>query len=83
MTSAVEQLTAWLETLDLGQYSAVLAENDVDLDILPQLTDTDLKELGFSLGHRRKLLAALHQVLAGGAGIKTAQSEICRSRCQP
>ena len=50
-------LIAWLERLELGQYAQVMADNDVDLDILRQLSDDDLKELGLSLGHRRKLLA--------------------------
>jgi len=52
-------LRTWLEPLGLAGYADVLIENDVDLEVLPQLDDGDLKELGFSLGHRRKLLAAL------------------------
>jgi len=55
----VVEIAAWLERHGLGQYAEVLAANDVDLDVLPHLSDDDLKELGFSLGHRRKLLAAL------------------------
>ncbi len=52
----------WLDSLGLGQYKDVFARNDVTLDVLPQLTEEDLKALGLSLGHRRKVLAAL----AGG-----------------
>ncbi|MFY9692932.1 MAG: adenylate/guanylate cyclase domain-containing protein, partial [Xanthobacteraceae bacterium] len=37
----------------------VLADNDVDLDILPDLTEQDFEKLGISLGHRRKLLKAI------------------------
>lgn len=58
-SDAMNDLAAWLERLGLGRHAAVLAENDVDLDVLPHLTDDDLKELGLSLGHRRKLLTAL------------------------
>jgi hypothetical protein len=29
----------------------------IDLDILPDLSDEDLKELGLSLGHRRAIVA--------------------------
>jgi hypothetical protein len=36
----------WLEALGLGQYAQAFAENDIDLAILPQLSDADLKELG-------------------------------------
>ncbi len=55
----MNDLEAWLEKLGLGQHAQVLAENDVDFDVLSHLTDADLKELGLSLGHRRKLLTAL------------------------
>jgi class 3 adenylate cyclase len=36
-----------------------LGANDVDRDALPSLSDQELKELGLSLGHRKKLLHAL------------------------
>ena len=52
-------LAAWLEGLGLGQYAGVFAENGVDLDALPLLTDGDLEQLGVLLGHRRRLLKAL------------------------
>ena len=39
-------LSRWLDRLGLGQYAAVFAENDVDLDVLPYLTDQELKDLG-------------------------------------
>src|SRR5271170_4768540 len=32
------------------------------LSVLPHLTDQDLKELGVSLGHRRKMLAAVAEL---------------------
>jgi len=50
---------AWLETLGLGRYARVFAENDIDFALLAQLTDAELKELGIgSLGHRKRILAA-------------------------
>jgi len=55
------ELAVFLEALELGRYAGVLADNDVDLDVLPDLSDEDLRELGLSLGHRRKLLTALRQ----------------------
>jgi class 3 adenylate cyclase/tetratricopeptide (TPR) repeat protein len=50
-----------LASLGLSEHAQLFAENDVDLSVLPHLTDQDLKELGLSLGHRRKLLAAIAQ----------------------
>ncbi|MDH3668195.1 MAG: AAA family ATPase [Paracoccaceae bacterium] len=53
------ELAAWLDGIGLGQYAKVLIENDVDLETLPHLSDADLLGLGLSLGHRRKLIAAI------------------------
>jgi class 3 adenylate cyclase len=53
-------LAQWLAELGLGQYAAAFAENNIDFDVLSQLTDADLKELGVgSLGNRKRLLAAI------------------------
>ena len=55
-------LKSFLDALGLGGYAEILAENDVELDILPDLSDADLAALGLSLGHRRKLLAAAQRM---------------------
>ena len=53
-------VTAWLCGLGLGQYAQAFRENDVDADVLADLTADDLIGLGVtSIGHRRKLLAAI------------------------
>ena len=52
-------ISRWLETLGLGQYAEAFARNDIDIEVLPELTEDDLRELGLSLGHRRKLLKAI------------------------
>lgn len=55
-------LAEWLKGLGLGQYADAFAENDIDFSLLEDLTDADLKELGVaSLGHRKRLLAAIAQ----------------------
>jgi len=56
----MHQIADWLEKLGLGQYAQRFAENDIDFDILRDLTDQDLKNIGvMSVGHRRKLLRAI------------------------
>ena len=55
----MSRLDQWLESIGLSQYSAAFADNDIDLEILDEITEADLKELGLSLGHRKKLLKAL------------------------
>jgi class 3 adenylate cyclase/tetratricopeptide (TPR) repeat protein len=49
----------WLASLGMSDYAQCFAENDIDVSVLRHLTDRDLKELGVSLGHRRKMLAAI------------------------
>lgn len=52
-------IAAILQSIGLGQYAEAFAAADVDASVLPLLTEEDLKDLGLSLGHRRKLLAAI------------------------
>ena len=54
----------WLKGLGLGQDEALFSAIDIDADILPELTDVDLKELGVPLGHRKRLLRAISGLAA-------------------
>jgi predicted ATPase/class 3 adenylate cyclase len=59
-----QDIKTWLRALGLGQYCDVFAASDVDLRILPHLTEADLRELGVSLGHRKIILAAVAESFA-------------------
>src|SRR5216684_1737787 len=51
---------SWLQQLGLAQYEPAFRDNEVDGDVLPDLTAEDLIGLGVTLiGHRRKLLSAI------------------------
>jgi SAM domain (Sterile alpha motif) len=53
-------VAAWLRGLGLEQYAPAFRDNDVDGEVLPELTADDLISIGVtSVGHRRKLLAAI------------------------
>ncbi len=53
-------VAAWLRELGLEQYEPAFRDNDVDAEVLPELTADDLIGIGvISVGHRRKLLAAI------------------------
>jgi len=53
-------VAAWLRGLGLAQYAPAFRDNDIDGEVLSQLTADDLIGLGVnSIGHRRKLLAAI------------------------
>jgi class 3 adenylate cyclase/tetratricopeptide (TPR) repeat protein len=50
----------WLRTLGFERYEAAFQENDVDAELLPNLTADDLRDLGIiSVGHRRRILEAI------------------------
>jgi class 3 adenylate cyclase len=50
----------WLRDLGLERYEAAFRANDVNAQLLPNLTADDLKDLGISsVGHRRQLLEAI------------------------
>jgi len=49
----------WLRNLGLSQYEAMFRANEIDTDVLPELTETDLEKLGVPLGHRKRLLKAI------------------------
>src|SRR5208283_471233 len=61
----------WLRGLGLEQYEALFRENDIDAEVLSDLTDGDLEKIGVSLGHRKRLLKAI-AVLAGPAAAPPA-----------
>ena len=49
----------WLRGLGLGRYEATFRDNEIDFEVLPELTESDLEELGVPLGHRKRLLKAI------------------------
>ena len=68
----MQQIADWLEKLGMSEYAQCFAENRIDLSVLRDLTDQDLKDLGVILGDRRKMLRAIGE-LAGAAAPATSQ----------
>jgi class 3 adenylate cyclase/tetratricopeptide (TPR) repeat protein len=59
-------VAAWLRSLGLEHYAEAFRANDINADVLPELTAEDLIGLGVtSIGHRRKLLAAIADLHGG------------------
>jgi class 3 adenylate cyclase/predicted ATPase len=55
-----QELSNWLDGLGLGQHAEAFARNGVDFDLLPELTNEDLKDLGIArLADRKRLLKAI------------------------
>src|SRR6266516_2915616 len=64
MTRTTTDLAEWLGRHGLDQYAQSFAENNIEFSVLPDLTENDLKKLGVSLGHRKKLLRAIEALTA-------------------
>jgi SAM domain (Sterile alpha motif) len=64
----MQEIADWLGKLGMSEYAQRFAENDIDIEVLSALTDTDFDRLGVSIDHRRKLLKVL------AAGIPEAEA---------
>ena len=50
----------FLAGIGLEQYTEVFEENGIEVEILPELEESDLPDLGIKLlGHRKKLMKAI------------------------
>jgi class 3 adenylate cyclase/tetratricopeptide (TPR) repeat protein len=76
----MSDLRDWLRNNTLEQYADAFEANDIDLDILAELSDRDLEQLGLSLGNRRRLLKAIAGGSAELAPSKPSDSEGTRSQ---
>ena len=61
----MSEIAAWLEGLGLGKYVEMLAESEIDFEVLPELTAPDLEKLGMPLGPSKKLLKAIANLTPG------------------
>jgi class 3 adenylate cyclase len=59
MWSAAMDVGEWLKGLGLGQYETAFREHAIDMDVLAELTDGELAQVGVPLGDRKRLLKAI------------------------
>ena len=50
---------AWLRDLGLAQYEALFRDNEIEADVLVDLTESDLEKIGLPLGPRKRVLKAI------------------------
>jgi len=60
--AAMQEISDWLKKLGMSEYARRFAENRIDVSVLRDLTDQDLKDLGVVLGDRRKMLRAIGEL---------------------
>ena len=63
----VTAVRRWLMAIGLGGVADVFEANDIDLDIVADLSEDDLSSLGLSLGQRRRLLRAAQSLATAGS----------------
>jgi hypothetical protein len=73
----------WLAEQGLGHHAEAFAENGIAGDILRDLTDADLKELGLNLGDRKRLLKAIAALDSGPTQDRLRQSRRRRFLAKP
>jgi class 3 adenylate cyclase/tetratricopeptide (TPR) repeat protein len=73
----------WLREIGLGQYASAFAENAIDMDILPDLTEDDLEKLGIALGDRKRLIRAIKALVSSAAPGVANEVVIGRSDSAP
>jgi hypothetical protein len=56
----MSEIRKWLEAIGLVQYGEAVESNDIDMDLLKQVTDQTLKDIGVtSAGHRLRISNAI------------------------
>ena len=55
-------IAAWLRGLSLERYAEAFRDNAIELEVLPELTETDLEKIGVLLGHRKIMLKAITEL---------------------
>ncbi|MDT8343799.1 MAG: adenylate/guanylate cyclase domain-containing protein [Thermohalobaculum sp.] len=55
----MSELRAWLEAIGCGRYADAFEENGITPDLIGDLTDDDLKELGLTIGDRKRFWRAV------------------------
>jgi class 3 adenylate cyclase/tetratricopeptide (TPR) repeat protein len=71
-------IAEWLASIGLSEYAQRFADNGIDLSVIRDLTEQDLKDLGVLLGHRRRILRAIAELPAALAPAETATEPVPR-----
>ena len=66
---------AWLRSLGLERYESVFRDNEIEADVLPDLSEADLEKLGLPVGPRKRILRAIG-TLAGAEQAPRAASGV-------
>jgi len=72
----LQDIQSWLAELGLEKYTTAFVEAEIDTEVLPDLVEEDLKELGLPIGPRRKIWAAIQRLAEPPASpVETARDK--------
>lgn len=78
----MEELLNWLKNNQLEKYQKILIENDItNLELFSELTEEDIKELGFSLGDRKRFAIGIKKLESNSSEL--SQEDIVLINCLP
>jgi class 3 adenylate cyclase len=80
--NAMKGIAEWLASIGLSEYAQRFADNAIDLSVIRDLTEQDLKDLGVLLGHRRKILRAIADLPAAPAPAEIATEAVPREEAE-
>jgi SAM domain (Sterile alpha motif) len=76
----VIDVATWLRGLGLERHEAAFREHLIDLDVVRELTESDLEKLGLALGDRKRLLTAIGSLPTAEAAAATSVAAPPRAR---
>jgi SAM domain (Sterile alpha motif) len=72
----VNEIRTWLDGIGLAQYANAFESNDIDIDLLGQVDDQVLKDIGVSsAGHRLRIRNAIAKLKPASSGITGTELE--------
>lgn len=71
----MDDIAAWLRNLGLERYEPAFRDNEITAEVLPDLTDADLRELGLPLGPRKMILRAIASLHAPSPSMHEVQAD--------
>ena len=67
---SLNTVATWLEEMGLQRYQAAFEEAEIDFEVLKDLEEEDLRELGLPIGPRRKIWTAIKQLKSGQSQVQ-------------
>ena len=73
----MSEIRNWLDSIGLGEYGDAFEANHIDMDLLQQVDDQTLKDIGVaSAGHRLRIRNAIAKLTAAPAAEANLDSTI-------